>query len=141
MAIYSRQQLRDGVTGSVNIGSTAARKVTLINNLETTAYFVIEGNQYFDPNLPYGGIGYRQIFNSASLRNLVSCSMVTESMHAAFIVNPRSSASFEFVKNVNPSIIPGSHLVFSAPNSLYYNVTNNVVTASLFGIEASGSNI
>ena len=141
MAIYSRQQLRDGITGSVNISTTTARKVTLINNLTTTAYFVIEGNQYSDPSLPYGGIGYRQIFNSASLRNLVSCSMVTESMHAAFIVNPMSSASFEFVKNATPTTIPNSHLVFSAPNSLNFSVTNNIVTASLFGIEASGSNI
>jgi hypothetical protein len=139
MAIYTRQQLRDGVTGSVNISTTAARRMTLINNTQTTAYFVIEGSQYFDPSSSYGGVAYRQIFNSASLRNLVSCSMVTESMHAAFIVNPLTSASFEFVKNASPTSIPGSHLVFSAPNSLVYSVTNNAVTASLFGIEASGS--
>ena len=67
--------------------------------------------------------------------------MVTESMHAAFIVNPMSSASFEFVKNATPTTIPNSHLVFSAPNSLNFSVTDNIVTASLFGIEASGSNI
>jgi len=72
MATFTRLQLRTYQTDSEDF--LGARTFELVNNLSTTAYFNIEGTNGKD------------VFNSASLSSLVNCSVVTESIHAGFIV-------------------------------------------------------
>ena len=72
MATFTRLQLRTYQTDSANF--SGARTFELVNNLNTTAYFNIEG------------VNGKDVFNSASLSSLVNCSVVTESMHAGFII-------------------------------------------------------
>ena len=129
MPTYTRTQLRDGVTASANL-TTGAKTFTLVNNVSTTSYFIIEGTTFSEPSSPYGGIAYRQIFNSASVTSLVNCSMVTESMHAAFIVNPSSTATFSFTPSVT---IPAAHIKFIATNPTILSGS----TSTVYGIELS----
>jgi len=129
MPTYTRTQLRDGVTASANL-TTGAKTFTLVNDAPTTSYFVIEGTTFSEPSSPYGGIAYRQIFNSASVTSLVNCSMVTESMHAAFIVNPSSTATFSFTPSVT---IPAAHIKFIAANPTILSGS----TSTVYGIELS----
>ena len=112
MPTYTRTELRDGVVTTADI-TTGAKTFTLVNDLPNVTYFNIEGTTFSNPSSPYGGIAYRQIFNSASVSSLVNCSMVTESMHAGFIVNPSSTATFSFTPSV---AIPTGHIRFIAAN-------------------------
>ena len=129
MPTYTRTQLRDGVTASANL-TTGAKTFTLVNNVSTTSYFIIEGTTFSEPSSPYGGIAYRQIFNSASVTSLVNCIMVTESVHAAFIVNPSSTATFSFTPSVT---IPAAHIKFIATNPTILSGS----TSTVYGIELS----
>ncbi len=129
MPTYTRTQLRDGVTASANL-TTGAKTFTLVNNVSTTSYFIIEGTTFSEPSSPYGGIAYRQIFNSASVTSLVNCTMVTESVHAAFIVNPSSTATFSFTPSVT---IPAAHIKFIATNPTILSGS----TSTVYGIELS----
>jgi len=126
MATYTRQQLRDGVTASANL--TTATTFTLVNNIPNVTYFVIEGTSYTLDSIPY----YRQIFSSASVTSLVNCSMVTESMHAGFIVNSSSTATFSFTPSVT---IPASHIRFVATNPTILSGS----TSTIYGIELTTS--
>jgi len=112
MPTYTRTDLRNGVTASPNL-SVGATTFTLINDIPYVTYFNIEGTIFSDPNSPYGGIAYRQIFNSTSISSLTNCTVITESVHAGFIVNPSSTASFSFTPSVT---IPASHIKFIATN-------------------------
>jgi hypothetical protein len=133
MAIYTRQQLRDGVIFDIfNIFPGSVSTISLVNNLPNVAYFNIEGTTYSDPSSPYGGISYRQIFNSASITSLVNCTMVTESMHAGFIVNPSSTATFDF--QAVGAIIRSGHMRFIAANPTVLSGS----TATVYGIEFTG---
>ena len=129
MPTYTRTQLRDGVTASANL-TTGAKTFTLVNDLPNVTYFNIEGTTYSDPSSPYGGIAYRQIFNSASVTSLVNCTMITESVHAAFIVNPSSTATFSFTPSVT---IPAAHIKFIAANPTILSGS----TSTVYGIELS----
>jgi hypothetical protein len=129
MPTYTRTQLRDGVTASANL-TTGAKTFTLVNNVSTTSYFIIEGTTFSEPSSPYGGIAYRQIFNSASVTSLVNCTMITESVHAAFIVNPSSTATFSFTPSVT---IPAAHIKFIAANPTILSGS----TSTVYGIELS----
>ncbi len=133
MATYTRQQLRDGVIfDSFNIFPGPTYTISLVNNLPNVAYFNIEGTTYSDPSSPYGGISYRQIFNSASVTSLVNCTMVTESMHAGFIVNPSSTATFNF--GATTAIIRQGHMRFIAANPTVLSGS----TTTIYGIEFTG---
>jgi hypothetical protein len=125
MPTYTRTDLRNGVTASANI-TTGATTFTLVNNLPNVTYFVIEGTNYVVDSLPY----YRQIFSSASISSLVNCTVITESMHAGFIVNPSSTATFSFTPSV---IIPASHIRFVATNPTILSGS----TTTTYGIELS----
>jgi hypothetical protein len=125
MPTYTRTDLRNGVTASANI-TTGATTFILVNNLPNVTYFVIEGTNYVVDSLPY----YRQIFSSASISSLVNCTVITESMHAGFIVNPSSTASFSFTPSVT---IPASHIRFVATNPTILSGS----TATTYGIELS----
>ena len=118
MGTYTRTQLRDGISASAvdpgNFFPGVQRTFTLVNNIPNVTYFNIEGVAFSDPNSPYGGVAYRQIFNSASVSSLVSCSMVTESMHASFIINPSSTATFTF--EATTAVVPVSHIRYIATN-------------------------
>jgi hypothetical protein len=129
MPTYTRTQLRDGVTASANL-TTGAKTFTLVNNVSTTSYFIIEGTTFSEPSSPYGGIAYRQIFNSASVTSLVNCTIITESVHAAFIVNPSSTATFSFTPSVT---IPAAHIKFIAANPTILSGS----TSTVYGIELS----
>ena len=88
MANFTRLQLRTYQTDTSNF--SGPRNFSLENNLSTTAYFNIEG------------VNGKDIFNSASLSSLVNCSVVTESMHAGFIITPnRERSGFD---NVSGSV-------------------------------------
>ena len=134
MGTYTRTQLRDGVLASVgdftNFFPGVGRIFTLVNNIPNVTYFNIEGTVFSSPSSPYGGIAYRQIFNSASVSSLVNCSMVTESMHAGFIVNPSSTATFSFTPSVT---IPASHIKFIATNPTVLSGS----TTTVYGVDLS----
>ena len=125
MPTYTRTDLRNGVTASANI-TTGATTFILVNNLPNVTYFVIEGTNYVVDSLPY----YRQIFSSASISSLVNCTVITESMHAGFIVDPSSTATFSFTPSVT---IPASHIRFVATNPTILSGS----TTTTYGIELS----
>jgi len=78
---------------------------TLANDLDSTAYFNIEGKNR------------KEIFSSASLLSLTNCSVVSESFHAGFIVNP-GSASFVLNHNDRSGIkIAKEDIQFVAANA------------------------
>ena len=129
MPTYTRTQLRDGVVASADI-TTGAKTFTLVNDLPYTSYFNIEGTIYSDPSSPYGGVAYRQIFNSASVTSLVNCSVITESMHAGFIINPSSTATFSFTPSVT---IPAAHIRFIAANPTVLSGSSTTV----YGVDLS----
>jgi hypothetical protein len=129
MPTYTRTELRDGVVTAASI-TTGAKTFTLVNDIPNVTYFNIEGTVFSDPSSPYGGVAYRQIFNSASISSLVNCSMVTESMHAGFIVNPSSTATFSFTPSVT---IPAGHIRFIATNP---TVLSGSVT-TVYGVNLS----
>jgi hypothetical protein len=135
MGTYTRTQLRDGVLASVgdfsNFFPGAQWTFTLVNNIPNVTYFNIEGVAFSDPSSPYGGIAYRQIFNSASVSSLVNCTMVTESMHASFIINPSSTATFTFEAVGVP--VPISHVRYVATNP---TVLSGSVT-TVYGVDLS----
>jgi len=123
MPTYTRTELRDGVVTSAAI-TTGAKTFTLVNDLPNVTYFNIEGTTYSDPSSPYGGVSYRQIFNSASVTSLTNCSVITESMHAGFIVNPSSTATFSFTPSVT---IPAAHIRFIAGNPTVLSGSSTLV--------------
>ena len=125
MPTYTRTQLRDGVVASADI-TTGAKTFTLVNDLPYTAYFNIEGTVYISSSLPF----YRQIFSSASVTSLVNCTMITESMHAGFIVNPSSTATFSFTPSVT---IPAAHIQFTAANPTVLSGS----TTTVYGVNLS----
>jgi hypothetical protein len=129
MPTYTRTELRDGVVTTAGI-TTGAKTFTLINDIPYVTYFVIEGTTFSDPSSPYGGIAYRQIFNSASISSLTNCTVITESVHAGFIVNPSSTATFSFTPSVT---IPASHIKFIATNP---TVLSGSVT-TVYGVNLS----
>ena len=122
---HTRAELRDGVIPSFGTyfpGVTTP--FILVNNLPNAVYFNIEGTSYTSGGLPF----YRQIFNSASVTSLVNCTMVTESMHAGFVVNPSSTATFTFAPTAP---IPPSHLKFIAANPTVLSGS----TTTVYGVE------
>ena len=125
MPTYTRTQLRDGVVASADI-TTGAKTFTLVNDLPYTAYFNIEGTVYISSSLPF----YRQIFRSASVTSLVNCTVITESMHAGFIVNPSSTATFSFTPSVT---IPAAHIRFIAANPMILSGSS----ATVYGVNLS----
>lgn len=129
MPTYTRTQLRDGVVASADI-TAGAKTFTLVNDLPYTSYFNIEGTIYSDPSSPYGGVAYRQIFNSASVTSLVNCTVITESMHAGFIISPSSTATFSFTPSVT---IPAAHIQFIAANPMVLSGSS----ATVYGVNLS----
>ena len=129
MPTYTRTDLRNGVTASANL-SVGATTFTLVNDIPNVTYFNIEGTTFSNPSSPYGGVAYRQIFNSASISSLTNCTVITESVHAGFIVNPSSTASFSFTPSVT---IPASHIKFIATNP---TVLSGSVT-TVYGVNLS----
>jgi len=118
MANFTRLQLRTYQTDTSNF--SGPRNFSLENNLSTTAYFNIEG------------VNGKDIFNSASLSSLVNCSVVTESVHAGFIINPNSTATFTFTPS---STIVKEDVRFIASNALVYNINDTTASGSAFGVD------
>lgn len=117
MAQFTRRQLRNYVNDTSNFSGD--RDFSLVNNLSTTAYFNIEG------------VNGKDIFNTASLSSLANCSVITESMHAAFIINPNSTATFSF----EPSVpINKEDIRFIASNTLVFNNDDPTASGSAFGV-------
>ena len=125
MADYTRLQLRSFQTSSEDWSGTIG--CTLINNNSSTAYFAMEGERYWDGNR----FNYKDIFNSASLSNLVNCSVVSGSTNAGFIVNPMATASFDLTST---STIGKNLLKFSAPNAVVYSLGDTTASGSLLGV-------
>lgn len=122
---YTRTELRDGVIPTVGTYFPGVEtSFVLVNNLPSVVYFNIEGTSYVSGSLPF----YRQIFNSASVTSLVNCTMVTESIHAGFIINPSSTATFTFAPTAP---IPPSHLKFIASNLTVLSGS----TTTVYGVE------
>ena len=94
---------------------TSSLNFELRNNASTTAYCILESKNG-DP-----------IFDTASIYSLISCSMVTESVHAAFIINPNSTASFtadfpDEVSKENIILKAANRKVISGSTTTYYGV-------------------
>ena len=117
MATFTRRQLRNYVNDSVNFSGD--RDFSLVNNATTTVYFNIEG------------VNGKDIFNTASLSSLVNCSVITESMHAAFIINPNSTATFSFEPSAT---ISKGDIRFIASNALVFNNDDPTASGSAVGV-------
>ena len=128
---YTRQQLRGGGVNSTEVfDSNDVVQFSLNNNSKSTAYFVIEGGRYMKD----GQLVYKDIFNSSSLSNLSNCTVVSSSVHAAFIVEPNVTATFNF----NPTHdILGNEIKFKAPNT---QVTNPNGT-NFYGVDLGISSV
>jgi len=120
---YSRLQLRNRVKATEDFAASDSVTFVLENNLSSTAYFNIEGKTIGDNKR-------QDIFNTASITNLVSCSVITETQHAGFIVNPSSTASFIFTPDAS---IDSESVEFIAANLLKY--TPSDTTGSVFGVD------
>ena len=118
MANFTRLQLRTYQTDTFDF--SGARNFSLENNLRTTAYFNIEG------------VNGKDIFNTASLSSLVNCSVVTESIHAGFIVDSNSTATFTFTPSAT---IAKEDVRFIASNTLVYNINDTTASGSAFGVD------
>ena len=118
MATFTRKELRTPVTASDNFSGD--RDFSLVNNSTTTAYFNIEG------------IGGKDIFNTASLSSLVNCSVITESMHAAFIINPNSTATFTFEPSAT---INKEDIRFIASKTLVFSNADPTASGSAVGVD------
>ena len=117
MATFTRLQLRNYVTDSADFSGN--RDFQLENNASTTAYFNIEG------------VNGKDVFNTASLSSLVNCSVISESVHAGFIINANSTASFSFEPS---STIAKEDVRFVASNTRVYNVNDSTASGSAFGV-------
>ena len=117
MAIFTRRELRTPVTDSANFSGD--RDFSLVNNATTTAYFNIEG------------INGKEVFLTASLSNLVSCSVITEPAQAAFIINPNSTATFTFEPSAT---INNKDIRFIASNALVFNNDDPTASGSAVGV-------
>lgn len=121
---YTRLQLRNRTTASEDFGANDSVTFELSNNITTTAYFNIEGVRE--------GNSRKDIFNTASVTSLVSCSMVTESMHAGFIIEPNTTGSFVFTPTAD---IASGSIEFIAANSLVYSTEDITASGSVFGVD------
>lgn len=127
MATYTRQQLRSRQTSSADF-TAQAYTFTIKNNVDTTAYFNIEGGR-----IPTNQLGARKpIFFSASLSSLVNCSVISETQHAGFIINPNSTASFDFTPT---STIAKADMEYFAANTLVYSIEDITSSGSAFGVD------
>ena len=120
MATFTRLQLRTAQNDTKNFTVADPRTMSLENNLSTTAYFNIEG------------VNGKDIFNTASLSSLVNCSVVTESIHAGFIVDSNSTATFTFTPSAT---IAKEDVRFIASNTLVYNINDTTASGSAFGVD------
>ena len=118
---YTRPVLRNGTTASEDFDGTDPVTFTLENNLSTTAYFNIEG------------VNSKDIFNSASITNLISCSVVTESIHAGFIINSLSTGSFTFTPTTTGGVNK-EDIKFIASNPLVYGLEDTTSSGSVYGV-------
>lgn len=117
MATFTRLELRNYVTDTNDFSGD--RNFQLENNASSTAYFNIEG------------VNSKDIFNTASLTSLVNCSVISESVHAAFIMDPNATASFTFEPS---STIAKEDIRFVASNTLVYNINDSTASGSTFGV-------
>jgi len=118
MPSFTREQLRNFITNSADF-SAITYIFTLNSNVSTTAGFAIEGVN-------------KDIFNSASISNTVGCTFVSSSTNAAFLIDPNTTARFDFT----PTSVLGKDLVkFSAPNVLSYNINDSTASGSVFGVD------
>ena len=128
---YTRQQLREGGVNSTEVfDSNDVVQFSLNNNSKSTAYFVIEGGRY----MKNGQLVYKDIFNSSSLSNLSNCTVTNSSVHAAFIVEPNVTATFNFTPTHD---ILGNEIKFKAPNT---QVTNPDGT-NFYGVDLGISSV
>lgn len=113
---YTRQDLRSRITASEDFDSGDEVTFTLDNNASTVAYFNIEG------------VNGKAIFNSASVYGLNNCTVVSESFHAGFIVNPNVTATFKFLPTHD---ILKNEIQFIAANAEYISGS----TTSYYGVD------
>lgn len=121
---YTRLQLRNRTTASEDFDANDSVTFELSNNITTTAYFNIEGARE--------GNSRKDIFNTASVTSLISCSMVTESIHAGFIVEPNTTGSFVFTPTAD---IASGSIEFIAANSLVFSTEDITASGSVFGVD------
>jgi len=126
MATYTRLDLRTWQTDSADF--TTARNFSLVNDLDTTAYFTMEGVRIWDG----AEYVYKDVFNSASLSSLVNCTVVSGSTNAGFIINPTATATFTFTPS---STIAKEEVRFNAANSLVYSLGDSTASGSAFGVD------
>lgn len=125
MSTYTGLQLRDGVNSSGDLTGTVS--FSLPNTLSSTLYFVIKGNRVG----PIENQTYTPIFSSASISNLTNCKVVTGSVHAVFIIEPNSTATFDMEVQ---GTIPAAQVKFQATNPLVYNINDRTSSGSVAGI-------
>ena len=124
MATFTRLQLRTRQQNNVDFAS--AKDFSLVNNLEGTTYFNIEGARLSNNT-------YKKVFDSASITTLVNCTVITGSSQAGFIINPDSTATFTFTPGSGHTI-KKEEMDFFATNPLLFNTLDPTSSGSAFGV-------
>ena len=118
MATFTRKELRTRQQDTANF--TGVRTFELVNNGSANSYFNIEG------------VNGKDIFNTASITNLVNCTVVTESIHAGFIINSGSTANFDFTPSAT---LLKEEVEFIASNSEVFSVGDITSSGSYIGVD------
>lgn len=117
MADYTREQLYNGTTSSMDLG--AGYDMVLDNDASSQIYFTVESltntpifdNATIDQNSPY---------------------FVSESQHVTFIIPPNSTV--EFGLSFGGINIPREEIRFLATNGHTYNINDRTSSGSYFGV-------
>ena len=125
---YTRLQLRSFQTSSADFAGSTAYTFTLENNNNSTAYFAIEGNEYWNGTR----FVYKDVFHSASFSSLTNCTVVSGSTNAAFIIDKNATATFTFTPT---ALIAKEQVKFSAPNTIVYSLGDPTASGSLLGVD------
>jgi len=120
MPTFTREQLRARKTHSANF--TSAISFSMENNASSTAYFNIEGAEL-------GNGKIKKVFDTASLSNIVSCSVVSGSLQAGFIILPNTTGSFVFTPS---STIAKEEVELSSSN--VKRLASGSTPVSFFGV-------
>lgn len=126
-ATATRSELRDGKEITAQLDAATDYEVKLVNNSTSQVYFNFESAEG------------KQLFSSASIRTTTSDSgsnvvrVVSESIHAAFILKPESTSSF-FISSSTHNI-PGNNFEARATNSEIISLLDSTSSGSIFGVD------
>ena len=125
MPTYTREQLYNGTTSSVDLDDPSGYTFILVNNASSPVYFTIESLV----NSP--------IFDNIYLENVVGTYkptyFVSESQHISFILPPNKAVDFDLY--LDGITIPQEEIRFLATNGHIFNTLDPSSSGSFIGVD------